>query len=112
MRLCLLAAMACLLASCATVPETGRSQFFLVSASEEMQLGLSEFEKLKQSTPISKDPAINDMVRRVGQRIAAVAPLPNAQWEFVVFDEPKTANAFCLSGGKVGVYTGDRKSVV
>ena len=46
------------------------------------------------------------MVRRVGERIAAVAPLPNAQWEFVVFDDPKTANAFCLPGGKVGVYTG------
>ena len=36
----------------------------------------------------------------------AVAPLPNAQWEFVVFDDPKTANAFCLPGGKIGVYTG------
>jgi predicted Zn-dependent protease len=46
------------------------------------------------------------MVRRVGQRIATVAPLPNAQWEFVLFDDPKTANAFCLPGGKVGVYSG------
>jgi predicted Zn-dependent protease len=71
-----------------------------------MRLGLSEFEKLKQSTPVSRDPVANDMVRRVGQRIAAVAPLPNAQWEFVVFDDPKTANAFCLPGGKVGVYNG------
>jgi metalloendopeptidase OMA1, mitochondrial len=91
---------------CATVPETGRSQFLLVSSSQEMQLGLTEFEKLKQSTPISKDPRANAIVQRVGQRIAAVAPLPNAQWEFVVFDDPKTANAFCLPGGKVGVYTG------
>jgi metalloendopeptidase OMA1, mitochondrial len=31
--------------------------------------------------------------------------LPNAQWEFVVFDS-KEANAFCLPGGKVGIYTG------
>ena len=106
MRTCLLLAAACLLMSCATVPETGRSQLLLVSSSQEMQLGLTEFEKLKQSTPISHDAALNDLVRRVGQRIAAVAPLPNAQWEFVVFDEPKTANAFCLPGGKVGVYTG------
>ncbi len=93
-------------AGCATVPETGRRQLLLVSADEEMQLGLSEFEKLKQSTPISKDAALNDMVRRVGQRIAAVAPLPGARWEFVVFDQPDAANAFCLPGGKVGVYTG------
>ena len=32
--------------------------------------------------------------------------LPSAKWEFVVFDEPKTVNAFALPGGKVGVYSG------
>jgi metalloendopeptidase OMA1, mitochondrial len=101
-----LLALLALLTACATVPETGRSQLLLVSSSQETQLGLTEFDKLKQSTPISKDAKVNEMVRRVGQRIAAVAPLPNAQWEFVVFDDPKTANAFCLPGGKVGVYTG------
>jgi predicted Zn-dependent protease len=31
--------------------------------------------------------------------------MPNAQWEFVVF-QSQDANAFCLPGGKVGVYTG------
>ena len=100
---CLLAV---LMASCATVPETGRRELLLVSASDEMQLGLTEFQKLKTSTAICHDAAVNDMVERVGRRIAAVAPLEGAKWEFVVFDEPKTANAFCLPGGKVGVYTG------
>lgn len=102
--LCIVACL--MLASCATVPETGRSQFILFSADEETRLGLSEFEKIKQSTPVSRDAELNAMVQRVGQRIAAVAPLPNARWEFVVFDEAKTANAFCLPGGKVGIYTG------
>ena len=90
---------------CATVPETGRRQLSLISGSQEMQLGLTAFDQTKKSTPINRDPALNAMVQRVGQRIAAVAPLPNAQWEFVVFDS-KEANAFCLPGGKVGVYTG------
>ena len=102
LSLCLLT----LLSACATVPGTGRSQLILVSPGEEMQLGLTEFEKLKQSTPVSKDAALQALVQRVGQRIASVAPLPNAKWEFVLFDEPKTANAFCLPGGKVGIYTG------
>jgi predicted Zn-dependent protease len=95
------------LVGCATVPVTGRHQLNLVSASEEMQLGLSSFDQLKTNTPISHDPAKNAMVQRVGKRIAEVAgkDLPNAQWEFVVF-ESKEANAFCLPGGKVGVYTG------
>jgi metalloendopeptidase OMA1, mitochondrial len=93
------------LAGCTTVPETGRRQLNLLPPAEEMQLGLTSFEQVKQETPINRDPAINALVQKVGQRIATVAPLPNAQWEFVVF-ESKEANAFCLPGGKVGVYTG------
>jgi predicted Zn-dependent protease len=95
-----------LLISCATVPETGRHELMLVGSDQEMQLGISEFQKLKQSTPVCRDAKTNAMVQAVGKRIAAVAPLANAQWEFVVFDDPKTVNAFCLPGGKVGVYTG------
>jgi len=96
-----------ILTGCATVPVTGRHQLSLVSAGQEMQLGLSSFDQLKKETPINHDPAINDRVQRVGKRIAAVAgkDLPNAQWEFVVFESTE-ANAFCLPGGKVGVYTG------
>jgi len=97
---------AVLLAACATVPETGRSQLQIVSPAQETQLGFQEFEKLKKSTPISKDAAANAQLQRVGKRIAAVAPLPNAQWEFVLFDKPDTPNAFCLPGGKVGVFSG------
>lgn len=95
-----------LISGCATVPETGRSQLRLISAEQEMKLGLAEFDKLKQSTPISRDPALKGQLQKVGNRIAAVAPLAGAQWEFVLFDKPGEANAFCLPGGKVGVYTG------
>ena len=94
------------LSSCATVPETGRSQLLLVNPAEEAQLGFQEFEKLKKSVPISKDPVANAELQRVGQRIAAVAPLRNAKWEFILFDKPDTPNAFCLPGGKVGVFSG------
>lgn len=95
-----------LLASCATVPETGRSQLLLISPQQEMQLGLAEFDKLKQKLPISRDIVPQARLQRVGTRIAAVAPLPGAQWEFVLFEQDDEANAFCLPGGKVGVYTG------
>ena len=73
----------------------------------QLVMGFTEFDKMKKDVPINHDPALNAMVQRVGQRIAAVAKpdMPNAQWEFVVFDS-KEANAFCLPGGKVGVYTG------
>jgi predicted Zn-dependent protease len=94
-----------LVVACTTVPETGRSQFNVLSPEDEMQLGLVSFSEMKQKVPVSHDRKANRMVQRVGKRIAAVAELPGAQWEFVVFDSPE-ANAFCLPGGKVGVYTG------
>jgi len=96
-----------LFASCSTVPVTGRHELNLVSSDQEMALGLSSFEEVKKQTPISHDPAQNALVQRVGERVARVAgkDLPNAKWEFVVFDSAE-ANAFCLPGGKVGVYTG------
>jgi predicted Zn-dependent protease len=92
---------------CSNVPITGRRQLNFIPAGQEMQLGLSSFEQMKKDVPVSRDPAANALVRKVGQRIAGIASndLPNAQWEFVVF-ESKEANAFCLPGGKVGVYTG------
>ena len=95
------------LAACTTAPITGRRQLNFIGAGQEMQLGVSEFEKLKRSTPISRDPAANELVQRVGRKIAAAAnqDLPGAQWEFVVFDDDQ-ANAFCLPGGKVGVFKG------
>lgn len=99
------AALALTLAGCTTVTETGRRQVMLISTGEEMQLGLTSFNQMKKDTPVSKDAAANAMLQRVGKRIAGVANLPNAQWEFVLF-ESKEANAFCLPGGKVGVYTG------
>jgi metalloendopeptidase OMA1, mitochondrial len=95
------------LVGCTTVPVTGRHELNFISADQEVQLGFSSFEQLKKDTPVSHDPQLNALAQRVGQRIAAVAgkDLPNAQWEFVVFDS-KEANAFCLPGGKVGIYTG------
>jgi predicted Zn-dependent protease len=92
---------------CSTVPVTGRSQFNLMSPGQEMELGLASFETMKKELPLSQDLTAKARVQNVGQRIAAVVgtDMPNAQWEFVLFDS-KEANAFCLPGGKVGVYTG------
>ena len=105
--LCVALAATFSLTGCGTVPITGRSQLNFIPADQEMTLGLTSFDSLKKSTPISHDAAANALVQKVGKRIAAVAgaDMPNAQWEFVVFESPE-ANAFCLPGGKVGVYTG------
>lgn len=91
--------------ACTTVPDTGRQQFNVLNPGEEARLGFTEFEKMKQSKAVSRNPAYNAAVQRVGSRLSQVMPVPNAQWEFVVFEDP-TPNAFALPGGKVGVHTG------
>ena len=54
-----------MLGACATVPETGRSQLLLISPEQESQLGVSEFSKLKKSTPASTDRAQTAQLQRV-----------------------------------------------
>jgi predicted Zn-dependent protease len=94
-----------LLASCATAPETGRQQFIMIDPAQEAQMGFQAFQQLKQKKPYVTSGKEAEMVRRVGRRIAQVAPVPHAKWEFVLFKD-ETPNAFALPGGKVGINTG------
>jgi predicted Zn-dependent protease len=48
----------------------------------------------------------NELIHRVGERIAKVANKPEYHWEFAVIQEDRIVNAFCLPGGKVAVFTG------
>lgn len=93
-------------AACYTNQETGRRQFRLFPSSVETDMGLSAYAQIKQETPISTDPVKTDLVRRVGGRVSSVVSLPGAQWEFTTFAKDDIINAFCLPGGKIGVYTG------
>ncbi len=95
------------LAGCYTVPETGR-QAFVLPIFDDVQMGTQAFAEIRAKEKVSTDPAAIARVKRVGERIAQAVGdrMPGAQWEFVVFDEPGTVNAFALPGGKVGVYTG------
>jgi predicted Zn-dependent protease len=91
--------------ACETVPVTGRRQLQLISPGEEMQLGVSTYQKILQKSKVSTDPQLNALVTRVGSRIAAVADRPDFQWEYRVIED-RQANAFALPGGKIAVYTG------
>ncbi len=104
--LSLLLGLTFLVAACATAPYTGRRQVLMVSENSEIATANQAFNELQARFPRCGDPAINDMVFRVGSRIAAAANRPDYHWEFVVLVNDKEANAFCLPGGKVGIFTG------
>lgn len=94
------------LAGCQTVPYTGRSQLQLLSEPEETRMGFQAYREILKKSRISRDPALNAMVTRVGTRIAAATGRTDLPWEFTVIDDNRQINAFALPGGKVAVYTG------
>ena len=101
---------------CSTVPLTGRRQLSLVPESEVIALSLTEYDKFLKSNKLSTDKNKAAMVKRVGERIAKAVEaymasaglsqnLNGYKWEFNLVEDP-TVNAWCMSGGKVVVYTG------
>lgn len=104
------------LASCTTVPITGRSQLNIVPASSMQSMSVAEYENFKKSTPRGRDARESERVRRVGGRLRAAveqymrsngmsAELNGYSWEYNLF-ENKEANAWAMPGGKIAVYTG------
>lgn len=97
--------LAALAAGCSSAPVTGRKQMLLMAESQEVSMGLTAFNDVTTKEPPSQNAQYNELVERVGQRIAAVAGKPDYKWEFKTIASEQQ-NAFCLPGGKVAVYEG------
>lgn len=89
-----------LLVGCATGP-TFFSEDYLAT------MAATEFERIKEQIPVSRDPRGTEIVNRVSGRIARTigAEMPQADWEYVLL-EHEAANAFAMPGGKIAVFTG------
>ena len=95
-------------AGCYEVPVTGRTALNTVSEEAVNKMSLEAFAQLKKTHPVSRNKVLAGRVQQVGERLARVAfwDVPNADWEFVLFEVPNQINAFAMGGGKVGVFTG------
>jgi predicted Zn-dependent protease len=100
------AALAALLAGCATNPVTGKNELMLVGEGTELSIGQKNYAPMRQSEggDYVVDPALTAYVQRVGNRLAAVSDrkLP---YEFVVLNN-SIPNAWALPGGKIAVNRG------
>lgn len=94
-------------AGCYQVPVTGRKAMNLVDDKEVTKMSIGMFDDMKRRYRLSRDKDKIEQLKRVGDRISRVVfwDMPDADWEFVVFDVPQI-NAFAMAGGKVGVFTG------
>lgn len=79
----------------------------LLPDSQMNELGVASFNEIKKQKPVEKDPKINAYVKCVAMAVAneAKGRTDTDQWDVVVFQD-RSANAFALPGGKIGVHTG------
>lgn len=115
----LMALVAAIVVSCGTtrtVPITGRKQNILVSDEQVLSLSNQEYSDYMKSAKLSTNAANTAMVKRVGQKLATAveaylnnhglaAETKQYSWEFNLVQD-KSANAFCMPGGKIVVYEG------
>ncbi len=94
------------LLGCATNPVTGRSELNIISESWELKTGKQHYLPMRQSQggDYVADPKVQDYVRQVGNKLAAVSDrkLP---YEFSVVND-SSANAWALPGGKIAIHRG------
>lgn len=98
------------------MPITGRKQNILVSDEQVLSLSNQEYTNYMKSAKISTNAANTAMVKRVGQKLATAveaylsnhglaSEINQYSWEFNLVQD-KSANAFCMPGGKIVVYEG------
>src|SRR6476620_4235230 len=104
--------------SCSKNPITGRSQFKLLPESQLQSMATTQYQQFLSTNKVVAASGNRDaeMVTRVGQRIKNAVEsyyaskglskeLEGYNWEYHLVDS-KEANAWCMPGGKIVVYTG------
>ena len=106
-----------ILPSCTTVPITERKQLSIISEAKINRQASLAYEKFKQKTKIITSGSKFEEITTIGKKMEnAVSsffisqnkedPTTNFEWEYVLVDNDKIVNAWCMPGGKIAVYTG------
>jgi predicted Zn-dependent protease len=106
-----------ILPSCSTVPITDRKQLSIIPESKINRQAAAAYEQFRnKSKLITKGSQLNEVIE-IGKRIEnAVStffqnkneedPTKNFTWDYVLVNNDKIVNAWCMPGGKIAVYTG------
>ena len=103
--------------SCSTVPITERRQLTIYPESFINKQAANAYKNFKAKAKIIKKSKDLDNVIEIGNKIQKsvtnffinkdnVDPTENFEWEYVLVDNKKVKNAWCMPGGKIAVYTG------
>ncbi len=105
-----------LVAACATVPLTGRSQLNLIPADEMLAASFQQYDQFLAESTLSGDAQDAALVKKVGNSIKGAVEryfreegqsdrLAGYAWEFNLVKSDEV-NAWCMPGGKVVFYEG------
>ena len=105
------------LPSCTTVPITERKQLSIIPESRINRQAAAAYENFRSKSKLITSGSQLKEIREIGKRmeIAVSAffknkgqkdPTQNFGWDYVLVDNDKIVNAWCMPGGKIAVYTG------
>ena len=108
---------ALMIASCSTAPITERKQLKIIPERTLNRQAAQIYAKVKRKTKLSDDKKQLEEIKEIGSRIQESVsayfasinendPTSNFQWEYILVDNDKIKNAWCMPGGKIAVYTG------
>jgi predicted Zn-dependent protease len=106
-----------ILPSCTTVPITDRKQLSIYPESSINNSASKAYEKFKSKNKLIIKGKQLDLIKDIGGRIEfAVSsfflkkdgkdPTSHFQWDYILVDNDKVKNAWCMPGGKIAIYTG------
>ena len=106
-----------LLPSCTTAPITERKQLKIIPEARLNAQAAEIYEKIKEKEKMSDDKETLASIRNIGKKMEnsideyfnrneVENPTANFQWEYILIDNKKMRNAWCMPGGKIAVYTG------
>ena len=105
------------LASCSSAPITNRKQITFMPESMINNQAAKAYENFKKKAKVSKDIETFELIKSIGSKMEIAIssyfkmkklkdPTENFKWEYILVDDDKTLNAWCMPGGKIAVYSG------
>jgi len=106
-----------MLQSCTSAPITERKQLKIVSETRLNARAAKIYEKIKEKEKMSDDIKTLNEIKEIGKkmedsiseyfyRAGLEDPTNNFDWEYILIDNKKMRNAWCMPGGKIAIYTG------
>ena len=103
--------------ACSTAPITDRRQLKIIPEAKLNAQAAQIYEKIKDKEKLSDDTKKLNEIKEIGKKMENAIgeyfykekisdPTINFDWEYILIDNKKVRNAWCMPGGKIAVYTG------